>query len=139
MSDEVSAELGLKFANNEVCYPATLIVGDIIKALKSGRYDLNNTAVVMSQERAASVALPTTPVSIKRAMISNGFQDIPLLTLGVTASTGEASGSTDDKQDYNEQDGFECALAEIQSDYRYRHFLWRCNQRDVQRLHRKRA
>ena len=32
MSDEVSAELGLKFANNEVCYPATLIVGDIIKA-----------------------------------------------------------------------------------------------------------
>ena len=37
-------------------------------------------------------------------MISNGFQDIPLLTLGVTASTGEASGSTDDKQDYNEQD-----------------------------------
>ena len=39
MSDEVSAELGLKFANNEVCYPATLIVGDIIKALKSGRYD----------------------------------------------------------------------------------------------------
>ena len=25
------------------------------------------------------------------------------------------------------------------SDYRYRHFLWRCNQRDVQRLHRKRA
>ncbi len=43
---------------------------------------------------------------IKRAMISNGFQDIPLLTLGVTASTGEASGSTDDKQDYNEQDGF---------------------------------
>ena len=39
-------------------------------------------------------------------MISNGFQDVPLLTLGVTASTGEASGSTDDKQDYNEQDGF---------------------------------
>ena len=39
-------------------------------------------------------------------MISNGFQDIPLLTLGVTASTGEALGSTDDKQDYNEQDGF---------------------------------
>ena len=32
MSNEVSAELGLKFANNEVCYPATLIVGDIIKA-----------------------------------------------------------------------------------------------------------
>jgi len=105
MSDEVSAELGLKFANNEVCYPATLIVGDIIKALKSGRYDLNNTAVVMSQTGGQCRATNYAGL-IKRAMISNGFQDIPLLTLGVTASTGEASGSTDDKQDYNEQDGF---------------------------------
>ena len=105
MSDEVSAELGLKFANNEVCYPATLIVGDIIKALKSGKYDLSNTAVVMSQTGGQCRATNYAGL-IKRAMVSNGFQDVPLLTLGVTASTSEASGSTDDKQDYNEQEGF---------------------------------
>ena len=105
MSDEVSAELGLKFANNEVCYPATLIVGDIIKALKSGKYDLKNTAVVMSQTGGQCRATNYAGL-IKRAMVSNGFQDVPLLTLGVTASTSEASGSTDDKQDYNEQEGF---------------------------------
>ena len=105
MSDEVSAELGLKFANNEVCYPATLIVGDIIKALKSGKYDLQNTAVVMTQTGGQCRATNYAGL-IKRAMVSNGFQDVPLLTLGVTASTGEASGSTDDKQDYNEQEGF---------------------------------
>ena len=105
MSDEASAEIGLKFANNEVCYPATLIVGDIIKALKSGKYDLKSTAVVMSQTGGQCRATNYAGL-IKRAMISNGFQDVPLLTLGVTASTGEASGSTDDKQDYNEQDGF---------------------------------
>ena len=105
MSDEVSAELGLKFVNNEVCYPATLIVGDIIKALKSGKYDLQNTAVVMSQTGGQCRATNYAGL-IKRAMVSNGFQDVPLLTLGVTASTGEASGSTDDKQDYNEQEGF---------------------------------
>ena len=105
MSDEVSAELGLKFANNEVCYPATLIVGDIIKALKSGKYDLQNTAVVMSQTGGQCRATNYAGL-IKRAMVSNGFQDVPLLTLGVTASTSEASGSTDDKQDYNEQEGF---------------------------------
>ena len=105
MSDEASAELGLKFANNEVCYPATLIVGDIIKALKSGKYDLQNTAVVMSQTGGQCRATNYAGL-IKRAMVSNGFQDVPLITLGVTASTGEASGSTDDKQDYNEQDGF---------------------------------
>ncbi len=105
MSDEVSAELGLRFANNEVCYPATLIVGDIIKALKSGKYDLNNTAVVMSQTGGQCRATNYAGL-IKRAMVSNGFQNVPLLTLGVTASTSEASGSTDDKQDYNEQEGF---------------------------------
>ena len=105
MSDETSAELGLKFANNEVCYPATLIVGDIIKALKSGKYDLQNTAVVMSQTGGQCRATNYAGL-IKRAMIANGFQDVPLLTLGVTASTSEASGSTDDKQDYNEQEGF---------------------------------
>ena len=105
MSDEASAEIGLRFANNEVCYPATLIVGDIIKALKSGKYDLKSTAVVMSQTGGQCRATNYAGL-IKRAMISNGFQDVPLLTLGVTASTGEASGSTDDKQDYNEQDGF---------------------------------
>lgn len=105
MSDEASAELGLKFANNEVCYPATLIVGDIIKALKSGKYDLQNTAIVMSQTGGQCRATNYAGL-IKRAMVSNGFQDVPLITLGVTASTGEVSGSTDDKQDYNEQDGF---------------------------------
>ena len=105
MSDEASAELGLRFANNEVCYPATLIVGDIIKALKSGKYDLQNTAVVMSQTGGQCRATNYAGL-IKRAMVSNGFQDVPLITLGVTASTGEASGNTDDKQDYNEQDGF---------------------------------
>ena len=105
MSDEVSAELGLKFANNEVCYPATLIVGDIIKALQSGNYDLKNTAVVMSQTGGQCRATNYAGL-IKRAMVMNGFQDVPLLTLGVTASTSEVSGSTDDKQDYNEQEGF---------------------------------
>ncbi len=105
MSDTASAELGLKFANNEVCYPATLIVGDIIKALKSGKYDLNNTAVVMSQTGGQCRATNYAGL-IKRAMVANGFQDVPFLTLGVTASTGEANGSTDNKQDYNEQDGF---------------------------------
>ena len=105
MSDDVSAELGLRFANNEICYPATLIVGDIIKALKSGKYDPQNTAVVMSQTGGQCRATNYAGL-IKRAMVSNGFQDVPLITLGVTASTGEASGSTDDKQDYNKQDGF---------------------------------
>lgn len=43
MSDGVAADYGLRYANNEVCYPATLIVGDIIKAFKDGHYDPSMT------------------------------------------------------------------------------------------------
>ncbi len=94
-SDEESAELGLKNANNEVCYPATLIVGDIIKALKSGRYDLKNTAVAMSQTGGQCRATSYAGL-IKRAMAANGFADVPLITLGVTSTAGGG----------NEQEGF---------------------------------
>lgn len=86
MADEESADIGLKYANNEICYPATLIVGDIIKALKSGHYDLKNTAVAMSQTGGQCRATSYAGL-IKRAMIANGFKDVPLITLGVTAST----------------------------------------------------
>lgn len=49
ISDECSCDWGLKYSNNEVCYPATLIVGDIVKAFKEGRYDPDNTCVAITQ------------------------------------------------------------------------------------------
>ena len=97
MSDQHSADLGLKYANNEVCYPATLIVGDIVKALKSGKYDPDNTAIIMSQTGGQCRATNYAGL-IKRAMVANGFQDVPLITLGVTTTANE---------DSNEQEGFQ--------------------------------
>ena len=49
LSNMESCEWGLKYANNEVCYPATLIVGDVVKAFKSGKYDPKQTIVAMTQ------------------------------------------------------------------------------------------
>ena len=54
-SDEKSIELGLKFANNEICYPATLVIGDIIRALQSGEWDLNDIVIGMTQTDRKSV------------------------------------------------------------------------------------
>ena len=96
MADAESAELGLQYANNEICYPATLIIGDIIKALRSGKYDLNNTAVAMSQTGGQCRATNYAGL-IKRAMVANGFKDVPLITLGVTSDASD---------DANEQSGF---------------------------------
>lgn len=95
MSDKESARLGLTFANNEVCYPATLIVGDMIKALRSGKYDLDNTALVMTQTGGQCRATNYTAL-IKRALVANGFDRVPLITLGVSTA------GTD-----NEQEGFD--------------------------------
>jgi len=87
-SDGESVALGLKYANNEVCYPATLIVGDIIKGLRSGRYDLAHTAVAMTQTGGQCRATSYAGI-IKRALVANGFQHVPLLTLGVSVHAAE--------------------------------------------------
>lgn len=95
-SDEESAQLGLKYANNEVCYPATLIVGDIVKALQSGRYDRKDIAIAMTQTGGQCRATNYAGL-IKRAMVATGFKDVPLITIGVT-SQGDGE---------NEQEGFD--------------------------------
>ena len=93
-SDASSAETGLKYANNEVCYPATLIVGDIINALESGKYDLNNTAVAITQTGGQCRATNYLAL-IKRAMLDAGFGNVPVVTLGLGRKVS------------NEQEGFE--------------------------------
>lgn len=82
-STEESAELGLKYANNEVCYPATLVVGDYIKALKSGKYDLHHTAVAISQTGGQCRASNYYGL-IKHALVAAGFTDVPVISLAVS-------------------------------------------------------
>ena len=101
-SDAESAQIGLQYANNEVCYPATLIVGDIIRALQSGRYDLDQIAVAMSQTGGQCRATNYAGL-IKRAMVQAGFADVPLITLGVTTHGNGA----------NEQEGFDVSWRKI--------------------------
>ena len=84
-SDAESAEYGLKYANNEVCYPATLIVGDFVKALRSGKYDQEKVSVVMSQTGGQCRATNYAAL-IRRALDANGFKRVPLITLGVSTS-----------------------------------------------------
>ncbi len=42
-------ETGLKYVNNDACYPAIIVIGQLIHALKSGDYDLDNTSVIITQ------------------------------------------------------------------------------------------
>ncbi|MDL2282629.1 acyl-CoA dehydratase activase, partial [Parabacteroides sp. OttesenSCG-928-G06] len=83
-SSKASAEIGLKYGHNEVCYPSTLIVGDIIMGLQSGNYDPENTVVAITQTGGQCRA--TNYISqIKAAIRNAGFKDIPVLAV----STGK--------------------------------------------------
>ncbi len=84
--DKESVQYGLRYANNEICYPATIIIGDIIKALKSDNYNLNDIAVGISQTGGQCRA--STYLSlIKKGMIASGFKDIPIVAVGTAGKT----------------------------------------------------
>lgn len=79
-SNEQSVEIGLKYSNNEVCYPATLIVGDLIKALQSGKYDLSQTAVGITQTGGQCRASSYYAV-IRKALVDAGFEQVPVISV----------------------------------------------------------
>ncbi|MBT9873891.1 2-hydroxyglutaryl-CoA dehydratase [Bacteroides salyersiae] len=80
LSNSESCEWGLKYANNEVCYPATLIVGDIIKAFKSKKYDPAKTAVAITQTGGQCRASNYISL-IKKALIDAGYTDVPVISI----------------------------------------------------------
>lgn len=79
LSDTESCEWGLKYANNEVCYPATLIVGDVIKAFKSGKYDPHHTAIAMTQTGGQCRASNYVGL-IRKALVEAGYTDVPVVS-----------------------------------------------------------
>lgn len=78
--NQQAAETGLKYANNDICYPATIVVGSIMNALQSGKYDLQNTAVIITQTGGQCRASNYYAL-IKNAMVSAGYSNIPVISL----------------------------------------------------------
>ncbi|MEA3487361.1 MAG: 2-hydroxyacyl-CoA dehydratase, partial [Thermodesulfobacteriota bacterium] len=80
--DRSSVDTGLKYVNNDMCYPAIIVVGDIIKALQSGKYDPKHTAVMLTQTGGQCRASNYVPLT-KQALISAGFSNVPVLSLSM--------------------------------------------------------
>jgi len=79
-ADRASVNVGLKYTNNEICYPGIITIGDLIKALQSGKYDPSRTAIGFSQTGGQCRA-SSYPSMIKKALIAAGFEDVPVVTL----------------------------------------------------------
>jgi len=90
-SDHHSVEIGLKYTNNEICYPSKIIVGDILKALQSGKYNLSDIAVGSFITGGQCRASCYTSI-FKRALISAGFEDVPIIALTTDKKLHEQPG-----------------------------------------------
>lgn len=77
-----TVETGLKYVNNDACYPSILTTGQMIEALESGKYDLNKTALIMSQTGGGCRA--TNYIGfIRKALKDAGFEKVPVISFNI--------------------------------------------------------
>lgn len=80
--DKKAVDMGLKVVNNDACYPSIIVIGQLINALKSGEYDLNNTSLMISQTGGGCRA--TNYIGfIRKALKDAGFGHIPVISFNV--------------------------------------------------------
>ncbi|MGC7872833.1 acyl-CoA dehydratase activase-related protein [Desulfosporosinus sp. SYSU MS00001] len=84
--DKAAIDEGLKYVHNDACYPAIIVVGQIMKALNSGKYDLDNTSVIISQTGGGCRA--TNYIAfIRKALADAHMGHVPVVAL----NTGNSS------------------------------------------------
>ncbi len=78
--DRGAVDVGLKYVNNDACYPAILVTGQLIEALQSGKYDINNTSLVITQTGGGCRA--TNYIGfIRKALRDAGFEHVPVISI----------------------------------------------------------
>lgn len=81
--DTKAVDEGLKYVNNDACYPSIIVVGQLIEALKSGEYDLNNTSVIISQTGGGCRA--TNYIAfLRKALKEAGFENVPVISANLS-------------------------------------------------------
>ena len=74
------AQEGLKYVHNDTCYPALLVIGQFICALKSGKYDLQHTALLITQTGGGCRASNYIHL-LRKALMKAGFGNVPVASL----------------------------------------------------------
>lgn len=73
------AEEGLKYTHNDMCYPAILVIGQFIDALKSGKYDTHRTALIITQTGGGCRASNYIHL-LRKALKSSGYEYVPVIS-----------------------------------------------------------
>lgn len=78
-----AVDVGLKYVNNDACYPSLMVVGQIMQALLSGKYDLNKVAIIMSQTGGGCRASNYIGF-IRRALEKADLSHIPVISINLS-------------------------------------------------------
>ncbi len=78
-----AVDMGLKYVNNDACYPSLIVVGQFMEALQSGKYDLNKTAILITQTGGGCRA-SNYIAFIRRALEKAGMEQIPVISLNLS-------------------------------------------------------
>lgn len=78
-----AVDYGLKYVNNDACYPSLCVVGQFMEALESGKYDPNRTAIIMSQ--TGGVCRASNYIGfIRRALKKAGMEQVPVISANLS-------------------------------------------------------
>lgn len=80
MPDKEAIDLGLRYVNNDMCYPSIVVIGQLIAALKSGEYDPDHTSIAMFQTCGACRATNYMSV-LRQALKYAGFPQVPVFAV----------------------------------------------------------
>ena len=78
-----AVDMGLKYVNNDACYPSLIVVGQIMDAVMSGKYDMKRTAILISQTGGGCRASNYIGF-IRRALEKAGYSDVPVISINLS-------------------------------------------------------
>ena len=76
-------DVGLKYVNNDACYPSLIVVGQLMSAVMSGKYDMSKTAILISQTGGGCRASNYIGF-IRRALEKAGHPDVPVISINLS-------------------------------------------------------
>ena len=82
-----AVDVGLKYVNNDACYPSLMVVGQIMEAILSGKYDTDKIAVIISQTGGGCRASNYIGF-IRRALKKAGYEHIPVISINLSGLEG---------------------------------------------------
>ena len=89
-----AVDVGLKYVNNDACYPSLMVVGQIMQALLSGKYDLHKVAIIMSQTGGGCRASNYIGF-IRRALNKADMGHIPVISINLSGLESNSPGFKD--------------------------------------------